>query len=149
MKQKKIKKKIWRTLDELWRKAHISVMAGKMWLKFGMECVLPWRQKWCSSVQILSSYRSVEAVFCWFLYNTYLSVAHLYWLYLVARLSIMCLDKWACFLMVWNKSNSYGVTKWKQCWNMCTLIEQALQDKTFFLERIYQDLNQILWKLKP
>ena len=58
------------------------------------------QQKWCSSVQALSSYRCVKTAFSWFLYNTHLSVARSYWLYLPARHTIMCLD-------TRNTSNTY------------------------------------------
>ena len=50
------------------------------------------QKKLCSSVQAISSYRCVKTAFTCFLYNTHLSVAGPYWLYLAERPTIVCLD---------------------------------------------------------
>ena len=50
------------------------------------------------SIQVLSSYRCVRMAFSWFMYNTHLSVARLYWLYLAVWHTIVCLDDFSLFL---------------------------------------------------
>ena len=90
--KKKIKKKNMKTIK--WTlKTHISVMAG--WICWNGMCSTPMdlpQKKWCSFVQVLSSYRCAKTVFFWFLYNTRLSVTYPHWLHLATRHTIMRLD---------------------------------------------------------
>ena len=90
-------------------KACISMIVGQIQLKFGMECVLPpHNKKWCSSIQALSSYRCVNTVFSWFLYNTHLSVVCPHWLYLASWFSVYSITTQVCSPTDVKKTNLHS-----------------------------------------
>ena len=90
------KRSTWRKMMNFFLKAHISVMAGQIQLKFqtrGAPTLREFTQQKCLiSRQALSSYGCRKTAFPLFLYNAHLTVVCPHWLYLATQHTIMCLD---------------------------------------------------------
>ena len=91
--KRRLRRKIRRNQDKLWRRVSPWWLSGSAEIWNGM-CPTPRnlpQKKLCSSVETLSSYRCVKTASTWFLYNTIFSVANPYWLYLATPPTIVCL----------------------------------------------------------